>query len=207
MPSLRIMSPEDLIKLAWIPFVTAFIGWLTNWVAIRMLFRPRQPVALFGYKWQGLLPRRQQDVAEKVAELVETELLSQHVIRQELQRLDLKSLLDDFIRRLVREKLGRKLRNVPLLGSQKTLASIEKLAQEAMREEFEGMRAKLADDLEAHLQVRELVKARIEAFEMEQLEKIVQRVAARELRFIEWLGAALGFVVGLFQLAILWAMG
>lgn len=38
------------------PLITAGIGWLTNWVAIQMLFHPRVPMRVFFWKWQGLTP-------------------------------------------------------------------------------------------------------------------------------------------------------
>jgi len=198
------MPYDDLLKIAWIPIVTAFIGWLTNWVAIRMLFLPRRPVRIFLWHWQGLLPRRHHDVADKVAELVESELLGQHVIRRELERLDLQGLLDHFIHRLIQVKVGQRLKHIPLLWRPRTLQLIERAARKAMREEFETMREKLADELEGHLQVKELVRDRIDAFEMEQLERIVLRVASQELKFIELLGAVLGFLIGVFQVLVLW---
>lgn len=200
------MTPEAILKLAWIPFVTALIGWLTNWVAIRMLFRPRQPIRVFFWQWQGLLPRRHMDIADKIAELVEKELLSQHVIRAELERLDVKGYLDDFIHRIVRQKLGSKLKSIPIIGgmiNDASLGMLEKAAKDAVHEEIVPMRKRLADDLEGHLQVRDLVRARIEAFEMNQLESLVKAVAAKELRAIEWLGGVLGFVVGVIQVVIL----
>ena len=45
------------------PFVGAFIGWLTNYVAIKMLFRPREPWYILGFPMQGVMPRRQRDLA------------------------------------------------------------------------------------------------------------------------------------------------
>ncbi|MEM9227646.1 MAG: DUF445 family protein [Verrucomicrobiota bacterium] len=203
------MSIEDVLPLAWIPFVTALIGWVTNWVAIQMLFRPREPKRFLFVTWQGLIPRRQADVAEKAAEVIEQEILSQHTIRTELQRLDVSGHLDAFIRRVIREKAAVKLQSIPLIGSlinDKTIAAIEKVAIEAVREEAEGMRDRLAEDLESHLQVKEIVQKRIAEFDLDKLETVVRRVAASEFALIERLGGVLGFVIGCAQVAILLAI-
>jgi len=40
------------------------IGWLTNWVAIKLLFSPKKPI--FGI--QGVIPKRKEKIAEKIAE-------------------------------------------------------------------------------------------------------------------------------------------
>jgi uncharacterized membrane protein YheB (UPF0754 family) len=52
------------------PFVGALIGWLTNYLAIKMLFRPRQPRFIFGLLCR-VIPRRQRDLALKIGEVVE----------------------------------------------------------------------------------------------------------------------------------------
>lgn len=205
MPSL-----DAILPLAWIPFVTAFIGWLTNWVAIQMLFRPRRKVRVFFLKWQGLIPRRQADVADTVAEVIEREVLSQHTIRTELERLDVTGRLDAFVRRVVREKAGRKLQAIPLIGSfvnDRTIGMIEQAAVDAVHEEADKMRSTLAEDLEKHLQIRDIVRQRIAEFDLDKLESVVKQVASREFRLIEWLGGILGFIIGLAQVAILLLIG
>ncbi|MGE9295968.1 MAG: DUF445 domain-containing protein [Puniceicoccales bacterium] len=207
------MNPDiasELLRLAWIPFVTAFIGWLTNWLAIQMLFRPRQPWPIFGFKVQGLVPRRHEDIADRVAEVVEEEFLSQHLIRDQLNQLDVHGYVDQFIGKLIHQRLGRKLRSIPLIGgmiNDNTLAMLEKMALDSVHEEIEPLRNRLADDLETRLQVRQIVRDRILAFEMERLEGLVRRIANREFQLIEILGGALGFIVGLAQVGILLAIG
>ncbi len=204
------MTFDTVLSLAWIPFVTGLIGWLTNWVAIQMLFRPRKPVRLLGMTFQGLIPRRQPEVAEKTAEVIEREILTQHTIRKELARLDVSGHLDGFVRRVIREKAGKRLQAIPLIGSfinDSAISSIEKIAIEAVHEEADGMRNKLADDLEQHLQVKEIVQRRIAEFDIDQLETVVKRVASSEFKLIERLGGILGFLIGCAQVGILLAIG
>ncbi len=56
------MNITSLIILTIIGF---FIGWVTNWIAIQLLFWPRKKILGF----QGLIPRRKQEIAEKIAEV------------------------------------------------------------------------------------------------------------------------------------------
>jgi len=207
------MNPDlgaELLRVAWIPFVTAFIGWMTNWLAIQMLFRPREPWPVLGMNVQGLVPRRHQEIADRVAEVVEEEFLSQHLIREQLNQLDVHGYVDQFIAKLVRERLAPKLRNVPIVGgmiNENTIATLEKMARDSVHEEIEPFRNKLAGDVEARLQVKQIVRDRILAFEMTRLEALVRRIASKEFRLIEILGGVLGFVIGLAQAGILAAMG
>jgi uncharacterized membrane protein YheB (UPF0754 family) len=59
-----------------IPFISAFIGWFTNWIAIKMLFHPKEPIKIMGISFHGIFPKRQQQFAEKLGKLVSSELLS-----------------------------------------------------------------------------------------------------------------------------------
>lgn len=49
---------SELIPYLLIPFLTAFVGWSTNWVGIRMLLYPKQWIGIGGFiGWQGIVPR------------------------------------------------------------------------------------------------------------------------------------------------------
>lgn len=63
-----------VVNLYSLPFVAALIGWFTNFVAVKMLFRPRKAVRILGIRFQGLVPRRQKELAEKIAETVEKKI-------------------------------------------------------------------------------------------------------------------------------------
>jgi Uncharacterized protein conserved in bacteria len=67
-----------------IPVISAFIGWITNWIAIKMLFHPRKPVRVLGIPFQGIFPKRQRQFAEKLGKLVSNELLSYTDIEQKV---------------------------------------------------------------------------------------------------------------------------
>ena len=67
---------ERLDKLIYlIPFISAFIGYFTNWIAIKMLFHPKNQVKVVGITIQGIFPKRQKQFAQKLGILVATELL------------------------------------------------------------------------------------------------------------------------------------
>jgi len=199
---------DTLLQLAWVPLVTALIGWFTNWVAVRMLFRPRRARRVLpGVRWQGLMPRRQPEIAARAAEIVERELLSQHAIRAELQRINLDDYLEGFVRKVVHQKVGQRLARIPVVGGLVSLGTLERVITESLRQEVGPLRERLAADVEKHLQVRRIVEEKITAFDLEKLEAVVMRIARREFRAIEILGGVLGFVVGLVQLGILYALG
>ncbi|MDR0785759.1 MAG: DUF445 family protein [Treponema sp.] len=81
--------------LLWLtpPIVGAVIGYVTNAVAIKMLFRPLKEVR-FG-KWRlpftpGILPRQRRQLAQSIGRMVERELLTPEIVRARLAREDVR---------------------------------------------------------------------------------------------------------------------
>ncbi|MDR3173350.1 MAG: DUF445 family protein [Treponema sp.] len=69
------------------PLVGAAIGFVTNVLAIRMLFRPLRPYYLFGLRipfTPGILPRERARLAESIGAMVERELLTPEILRERL---------------------------------------------------------------------------------------------------------------------------
>jgi uncharacterized membrane protein YheB (UPF0754 family) len=94
------------------PLVGAVIGFLTNVVAIKMLFRPHREIRIFGVRLPftpGILPRQRHRLAQSIGGMVERELLTPEVVRQRLGR--------DDVREKIRESLslltGRMLASPP----------------------------------------------------------------------------------------------
>ena len=60
--------------------------------------------------------------------------------------------------------------------------------------------------LEINMDVETVGREKVEAFSSDKLEEMLLGIMKKEFRFIEWVGAVLGFVIGLVQLGILWLM-
>lgn len=62
--------------------VSGMIGFLTNWIAITMLFQPRERRPLLG---QGLIPAQRERVIFRLAQAVSDELINERIIKQKIQ--------------------------------------------------------------------------------------------------------------------------
>ena len=81
--------------LFWIlpPLVGALIGYVTNLVAIKMLFRPLREIRLFGLRLPftpGILPRERRKLADNIGDMVERELLTAGVLRERFARTEVR---------------------------------------------------------------------------------------------------------------------
>lgn len=184
------------------PILTAGIGWATNWLAIKMLFRPRNPRLLAGVRWQGLIPKRHAELAKESAEILEREILQQHSIQKEISKIDLSDYLSATAKRIVWERIGPKLQAIPLIGSfvnDSTLSQFETIAIKEMQSEASTLMHTVASEFEKGVDLKEMIEQNIANFELARLEAIVYQVAGREFKTIEKLGAVLGFLIGCVQ--------
>jgi uncharacterized membrane protein YheB (UPF0754 family) len=179
---------------------------MTNWVAIKMLFYPRYPKNIFGLKLQGLIPRRQRELADQCATIIERELLQQDFIEESLKSVDLKPMIEQKVRVLIRQKLGEKLKSLPMLGAfinEATLSVVEEMAVKEMGVGAEELLHEYSQKVSEKIQIKKIIEERILGFDLDKLEGIVIAVASKEFKVIEFVGALLGFMIGLSQVIFL----
>lgn len=81
--------------------IGAIIGGFTNFIAIKMLFHPYHEKRLFGYKLPftpGLIPKRRNELSEKVGEMVTKHLLTPEVFKEKLVNPSTQHVLEDTIK-------------------------------------------------------------------------------------------------------------
>ncbi|MFA5257777.1 MAG: DUF445 family protein [Opitutales bacterium] len=196
------MNNYDIIYLICLPLTTALIGWLTNKAAIYMLFHPREPRRVWPLRLQGLIPRRKKEIARLTAEMIARELLSEAHIENRLGAMDSGEMVEELAHKLVHEGLEPRLARIPLIGGTIVRNSIEGIHQavlEELRKEAPMMQKRLAARIAKKIDVQAMVEDRINALDTGRMEEVVRKVASRELRGIEVMGAVLGFAIGLLQ--------
>ena len=75
-----------------LPVIGAIIGWMANRIALRMLFRPRNPINIFGFKIQGVFPKRRTELAHAIGHTVQKEFGFHNDIKEILTDDDSQSL-------------------------------------------------------------------------------------------------------------------
>lgn len=87
------MIQSDIIRYIMLPVVGAVIGYATNWIAVKMLFRPRHEVRVFGWKLPftpGVIPKGQARLAAATGKAVEEQLLTREVLSRVLLSEEMK---------------------------------------------------------------------------------------------------------------------
>ena len=94
--------------------IGAVIGYITNWLAIKMLFRPREAKYIFGMKLPftpGLIPKEKSRIANKVGETVGTHLLNSDSLSKALKDDKIKSKFNE----VAKEKINQVINSNPTL--------------------------------------------------------------------------------------------
>ncbi|GAA0095170.1 DUF445 family protein [Clostridium perfringens] len=117
--------------------IGAVIGYITNWLAIKMLFRPREAKYIFGMKLPftpGLIPKEKSRIANKVGETVGTHLLNSDSLS--------KALKDDKIKAKFNEVAKEKINQV--INSNSTL---EEALKNTLGENYYALKGNMIDNI------------------------------------------------------------
>ncbi len=192
--------------LLLIPVISAFIGWFTNWIAIKMLFHPREPRKILGMTFQGIFPKRQKQFAEKLGKLVSAEFLSFGDIEQKISDpQNLKKIMpmiekhvDDFLR----VKLSSEMPVLSMFIGDKTINSLKKVFMQEIEILFPQVMKQFAANLKTELDLEHIVIEKVSGFSSDKLEEILYQIMSKEFRFVEIIGAVIGFIIGGVQVLI-----
>jgi uncharacterized membrane protein YheB (UPF0754 family) len=190
-----------------LPLIGALIGWLTNYIAIKMLFHPRDEVRFFFIPIQGAFPKRQKDFARKLGQIVSEELVSVEDLTAHLKEKATSQAILDHIAMRLEEALATRLpRAFPMLAMLMSGDKAEKI-KSFLRAQIgslnEELIDKLSSELEEELDVHRIVEEKVAAFSSDKLEEILFSIMRREFKFVEMVGAVLGFLIGIAQILLL----
>jgi len=189
-----------------IPIISAFIGWFTNWIAIKMLFHPKKPVKILGITFIGIFPKRQVQFAEKLGKLVSDELLSFQDIESKITNptnIDqLMPQIDAHIDHFLRVKLADQMPVISMFIGDKTIQQMKSVFMAELKELFPGIMKSYMGNLQRDLDLEKIVVEKVKGFSSDKLEQILNDIMSKEFRFVEIIGGVLGFLIGIIQVIL-----
>lgn len=195
-----------MLKCFLLVLIGALIGWITNFIAIKMLFRPYKEVNLIFFKVQGLLPKRKNEIGRSIAEVVNNELVSIKDIISKISPDDIEENISGIVDKILETRLKEEIvKNFPMAAfflSDSMLEKIKGIIKKSILDNKEEMINVFADYLESKADIKSIIVEKVEAFSLEKIEEIITALAKKELKHIEYIGAVLGGIIGLAQFAI-----
>ncbi|MGF7186923.1 uncharacterized membrane protein YheB (UPF0754 family) [Desulfitispora alkaliphila] len=185
-----------------LPIVGAFIGWMTNKIAITLIFRPYKPIKIpaVNYSIQGLLPKRRQKLASDLGGMVEKELLPMDDILDKIKEPAFQEKLFVSLTASLYDKIiSRMPISLPSYMKNMLFKQIEETVEKEAPAILDSFLLTAKNDLEEQFTISEMVSKKVDDFDLEKLEKLVVKIVNKELKHIEYLGAVIGFAIGLVQ--------
>ena len=188
-----------------LPFIAALIGWFTNFIAVKMLFHPREPINLLFFKVQGIFPKRQKVLAEKLGNMVANDLFSVDDLMNQIKSTDdsqvmvlVESKIDDFINK----KLSTSMPMLAMFLNDDLKNKIKDALLGEISQVLPEIIENYGEQLKKSVDIKGIVTEKVLQFSTDKLEGILYSIMKKEFRFIEILGAVLGFLIGIIQVAI-----
>ena len=186
--------------------ISGAIGWITNWVAIKMLFRPHREINLGLFKIQGLIPKRKAEIGSGIANIIQNELISvkdviSNIDREEFSKR-LNKLIDEVLNKNLKKKVKEKFPFLQVFFTDKVAKDIGNAIKSIIMENQEKIFEIFSNYAEENIDFEIIISDKISNFSLDKLEEIVTLLAKKELKHIEVIGAILGMIIGAVQYLI-----
>ena len=189
--------------LLFMVIVGTFIGWVTNYIAIKLLFRPYNEINILGFKLQGVIPKRRKELAENIGKTINAELISIKDVTNTIDSMELEIEIDKIVGDIVEKKIkGEFLGSYPMLKmfiNDSIIDKIKSYIKSAIEENKGEIVNTIIGKLEKEIDFEDLIIKKINEFSLEDVEKMTINIAKNELKHIEYIGAVLGAFIGVIQ--------
>ncbi|MCX6314176.1 MAG: DUF445 family protein [Sphingobacteriales bacterium] len=186
--------------------ISAFTGWVTTWIAIKMLFHPRDPINILGIKIQGIFPKNQKLIAQKLGQVVSRELLSFAEIEKKVTDPEnlskLKPEIEKHIDSFLRDKLKDTFPMLSMFIGDKTINQLKAAFLMELESLFPVLMKSYMTKLEQELDLEKIVTEKVASFSSNKLEDILNQITKKEFKFLELVGAVFGMMIGIVQVLV-----
>ncbi|MBS0618378.1 MAG: DUF445 family protein [Spirochaetes bacterium] len=198
----------ELIGILFMPITYGFIGWLTNIVALKMMFYPLNFWGIPPYLgWQGIVPRKATGLALKVVNILSEKLIK---VEDFFDKIPADKLADSY-KPLLKENipgmLHRVLEAVPAEHKAAVQANEAQIVSRAIDEsqaKLTEITHHLTEDAKKVFSFKNMVLRNLTGDRTHLLVDLFQEIGRKEFKFIGASGWYFGTLFGLAQMLIWW---
>lgn len=192
---------KALISITLAVIIGGLIGWITNVLAIKLLFRPLNPIKIpiINFEIWGLVPKRKKEIARNIGEVVSTELLSIDDIANQAFSDEDKEAFNTYVSEKIKNIINGKLEGIPMAFRMMASPFIDDILNKEVPSAVESISSDLINKIKDKVEIEKIVEDKINELDLLKLEDIILKVAKKELTQIEYWGLVLGAAIGLIQ--------
>ncbi|GLW93094.1 DUF445 family protein [Actinokineospora globicatena] len=198
-----------LTKNPWVlPVFGGITGWLTDWLALKMIFFPRLPRRFLGLViWQGMFQRRRMAVARDYGELIAGEILT---VANVLEAV-LTGPGADRLHRMVEREVRRSIDEQASLAKPLVVAAVGSRRYQEMKAAAARRAIEHVPETVRHIEgyatgaldIRATIVRQIQGLTPVQYEGLLRPAFRQDEWKLITVGAVIGFLVGELQLLVL----
>lgn len=192
---------NNIIRILILAVIGGLIGYITNVIAIKLIFRPINPIKIpiFNIDIIGMIPKRKTEIATNIAKIVEEQFISVDEITNNIIIDQDKQHIIDYIKVRVKLILNEKMTLIPSTIRNLVQNYISEIIEDEIREGIDELSEQMIIKTKSRINIKEIVENKINELDLYELETIILQIVKNELRHIELLGLILGFFIGIVQ--------
>lgn len=191
----------NIIRILILAIIGGLIGYLTNVVAIKLIFRPINPIKIpiLNTEIVGMIPKRKSEIAATIGQIISEQFLSIDEIIDGIITDEDKDNITNYIKLKIKLILDEKMTLIP--GTIKSLVQnyISDIIEDEIKSSIDELSEEIIIKANNRINIEEIVKNKINELDLYELEEIILTIVKNELRHIEILGLILGFFIGIIQ--------
>lgn len=194
-----------LLKLPIImPIAGLITGWFTDWLALKMIFYPKQPKRYLGlFEWQGLFLKRRREVAAAYGDLIAREIITPHNVIQAVLRGPMSDKLFAMVQREVQQVLDSQTGLArPMVVFAVGSTRYQEMKRAVSAQVMAALPATLGyavDYAEDAMDIRNTLVRKMQELPPEEFEALLRPAFEQDEWILITVGALLGFAVGELQ--------
>ncbi|KPI53152.1 MULTISPECIES: DUF445 domain-containing protein [unclassified Clostridioides] len=192
---------DNLIRILILAVIGGFIGYVTNVVAIRLIFRPIEPIKIpiLNIEIVGLIPKRRAEIAANVGEIIQEEFLSMDEILANIITDEDKEEVVRYIKARVKIIIHEKVSFIPSGIKNMIQDYLGEIIESEVKQSIDELSKNIINKANERIDIQKMVEDKINELDLYELEEIIIKIAKKELKHIEFLGLVLGFLIGIVQ--------
>ena len=188
-----------------IPFVAGFIGWFTNWLAVKATLYPVEFIGIPPFLgWQGVIPKNTENMSRSFSALIRDKLLDMEQIFADIDREDNEErdrIVEDVSQEIIHELSTNIVPDAWARARAKLREYIQTLVRRNVRTVTLTMMDRMAKEASELIDIEKIVLDAMVA-DRALLGRVLVEIAGPEFKFIERSGLWFGFLFGVVQMGV-----
>ncbi|WP_338791662.1 hypothetical protein [Bernardetia sp. MNP-M8] len=198
-----------------LPGCGLIVGYLTNVLALKLIFEPLEPINILGiYKFQGLFLKRQKEVAREYAKVITEKILPTEVMTEYLVRgpasdrlaiiinKEVSNLVDNVV-----EDMAGASRPIFTLVAGKRMDIAKNIVMFHFMRELPIVVKQTEEYAEEALNLENTLAERMGNLSFKEFEEFLRPVFQEDEWILILVGAVLGMFAGILQFVVMWYFG